>query len=60
MAPAACPVRGRLHSEKSAKAGEVLGKAVPVLPSVVLNYTCEAIEAFVFIYFTPTWKPDLD
>lgn len=58
MVPASCPVRGRLHSEKSAKAGEVISKVLPVLPSVVLNYTHEATE--VFIYFTPAWKADLD
>lgn len=60
MTPAACPVRGRFHSENSAKAGEVISKVVPVLPTVMLNYTSEATEVFVFIYFTPTWKPDLD
>lgn len=57
MAPAACPVRGRLYSEKSAKAGEVISKVVPVLPSVVVNYTCEARG--ICLYFTPTWKPVL-
>lgn len=59
LAPAACPVRSRLHSEKPAKAGEVIRQVVFVLPSVVLNYTCEATEAFGFIYCTPTGKPVL-
>lgn len=60
MAPAACPVRGRLHSEQSAKGGEAISKVVPVLPSVVLNYTCEATEVFLFIYFTPNMEASSD
>lgn len=42
-----------------AKAGEVIRQVVSVPPSVVLNYTCEATEAFGFIYFTATGKPVL-
>lgn len=41
------------------KAGEVIRQVVSALPSVVLNYTCEAAEAFGLIYFTPAGKPIL-